>query len=378
LPYTNCHIHTFTNKHVPSRFVKPPLSWLLHVGFFRRGLMKVIRRFDRGRRGRIARLAEVLDPSFGEDQEQVFARCVLLYPKETRFIVLPMDMELMGAGKVRKSIDVQHAELAKLRDNHGDRVIPFAAVDPRRPDVVQKTIALVEQHGFRGLKLYPPLGYHPNDPALGPLYTYAEEKGLPVISHCSRPAGVQFRGRPTEQMRRDPLTGELRDGNTLELLTTFTDPTSYEPILTKHPRLRVCLAHFGGAGEWDRYLKRETDADGKAEPDWLSKILDLIRGGRYPNLWTDVSYTVFADDEHLYLLKVLLSDERVLARTLFGSDFYVVANARLEERRRSVRLRAILGEDLFQVIAEYNPARFLGGPVRGRLPEEKPATAAVR
>lgn len=86
----------------------------------------------------------------------------------------------------------------------------------------------------------------------------------------------------------------------------------------------------------------------------------MLRSGSYPNLWTDISYTLYANDEHVYLLKVLLSDPRVCSRVLFGSDFYVVENAELEERRRSVRLRAVLGEELFNTIAHENPLRFLG------------------
>src|SRR5712691_11237676 len=86
----------------------------------------------------------------------------------------------------------------------------------------------------------------------------------------------------------------------------------------------------------------------------------MLRAGSYPNLWTDISYTLYANDEHVYLLKVLLSDPRVSSRVLFGSDFYVVENAELEERRRSVRLRAMLGEDVFDAIARENPKRFLG------------------
>ena len=90
----------------------------------------------------------------------------------------------------------------------------------------------------------------------------------------------------------------------------------------------------------------------------------MIRSGRYPNLWTDIAYTLFADDEYAYLLKVLLSDERILARTLYGSDFYVVESAMLEERRRAVHVRAVLGEDVFWLIAETNPAAFLGEPLQ--------------
>ena len=103
------------------------------------------------------------------------------YPEGTRFVVLPMDMTFMNAGRVEKSIDDQHEELAKLRDHFHDVVIPFAAVDPRHGEViVAKTIWLLEEKRFCGIKLYPPTGYHPNDPVLWPLYEYAEEHGVPV------------------------------------------------------------------------------------------------------------------------------------------------------------------------------------------------------
>ena len=48
-----------------------------------------------------------------------------------------------------------------------DEVIPFAAVDPRRHDVVNQTIELLEKKAFKGIKLYPPLGYTPTTSAFG-------------------------------------------------------------------------------------------------------------------------------------------------------------------------------------------------------------------
>jgi hypothetical protein len=90
--------------------------------------------------------------------------------------------------------------------------------------------------------------------------------------------------------------------------------------------------------------------------------MDMLRSGAYENLYTDISYTVFANEEYVYLLEVLLSDERVRRRVLFGSDFYVVENAELEERRTSVRVRAMLGENLFRTIAHDNPREYLGDP----------------
>jgi predicted TIM-barrel fold metal-dependent hydrolase len=359
---TNCHSHTFTNDHVPDRFAGYVAGLLLRVAWIRRSLLFVMRHVDRGRRGRLTRYAQILHISYEYgSQEGVFELLRSYYPAETRFVVLPMDMELMNAGKVRESIDVQHERLAELRDRHRGLVIPFAAADARRDDVVATTKRLIEQRGFRGVKLYPPIGYHPNDPALRPLYDYAVEHRIPVMTHCSPPASVQYRGEPTERMRIDPETGRRLNLDREQLLTSFTDPDAYVPILDARPALTICLAHFGGAGEWEAFLDNPWDAGSAiGEKSWLAKIMDMIKSGKYENLYTDVSYTVFANDEYAYLLKVLLSDATLRGRVLFGSDFYVVENAELEERRRSVRVRAVLGEELWQAIAHDNPRSYLG------------------
>ena len=359
---TNCHVHTVTSEHVPDRFAGPVLGLLLRVGWVRRSLLFLMRRLDPDRRGRLTRFAQILHVTYEYGSQQgVFELVRSYYPAGTRFVVLPMDMDLMNAGRVREPIHVQHAQLAALRDTSPDLVIPFAAADGRREDVVERTIDLIEQHGFRGIKLYPPLGSHPNDPRLGPLYDYAVEHRVPVLTHCSRPASVQYRGEPTERMRTDPVTGERLDLGREQLLTRFTDPDAYVPILDARPELTICLAHFGGAGDWQAFLDDPWD-EGSAtgRKSWLAKVRDMIVSGTYPNLYTDIAYTVFADDEYVYLLKVLLSNERLRQRVLFGSDFYVVENAELEERQRSVRVRAVLGEELWQTIAQDNPRAFLG------------------
>ena len=85
----------------------------------------------------------------------------------------------------------------------------------------------------------------------------------------------------------------------------------------------------------------------------------MIKSEKYQNLYTDIAYTIWAGDEYVYLLQVLLSNEVLRRRVLFGSDFYVVESAELEERRRAVRVRAVLGEELFQALAQDNPKEFL-------------------
>jgi hypothetical protein len=56
------------------------------------------------------------------------------------------------------------------------------------------------------------------------------------MTHCSRPASVQYRGEPTERMRTDPLTGERLALGRKELLTYFTDPDSYVRFSRPTPR----------------------------------------------------------------------------------------------------------------------------------------------
>ena len=364
----NCHVHTFTQAHTPDRFLHWPVPQLVRLKFMRWLLSWVARVFDKNRATALGRYAQIIETSYRRTQREVFEIARGFYPEGTRFVLLPMDMTMMNAGRVHVGIDEQHDEIVALRDAYPEELlIPFAAVDPRHERIVDKTIALVERDKFRGLKLYPPTGYHPFDRRLWPLYEYAEARGLPVMTHCSRPSSVKYRGDPTPEMRIDPVSDEPLRGDRDELLESFTDPDAYRPLLEKHRKLRICLAHFGGAGDWTRYLDHPWDATKDvSDPSWLTKILSMLRSGTYPNLWTDVSYTLYASDEHVYLLKALLSDPRVSSRVLFGSDFYVVENAELEERRRSVRLRAVLGEELFNTIARENPRRFLGeaaGPV---------------
>jgi uncharacterized protein len=360
---TNCHVHTFTHKDSPDRFLPWPVVALANISWFRKAFIWLARLAD-SKYGRIRRYAQILETSYTRDQAGVFEIVRGFYPEGTRFVVLPMDMTLMNAGNVEQSIDDQHEELRELaaRDENKDILIPFAAVDPRHgPSVVDKTIDLIENQGFAGIKLYPPTGYHPYDRILHPLYEWAEEKGVPVLTHCSRPADVQYRGEPTPEMRIDPVNGGVLTQDTYHLLELFTDPDAYIRIMQRWPGLRLNLAHFGGAGDWAMYIERQRGGTAdRSQWSWLSKILEMIRSGEYPNLWTDIAYTVFADDEYVYLLKVLLGDEQILAKTLFGSDFYVVENAELEERQRSVRIRAVLGEDVFRRIAEDNPKDWLG------------------
>ena len=125
-----------------------------------------------------------------------------------------------------------------------------------------------------------------------------------------------------------------------------------------------------------KHLKGRTRAN--QEEAWVRTIYDMIASGRYPNLYTDISYTVFTPKvEGLYVdlvdyLKVLLNNPRVRERVLFGSDYYMVERESLSEKEVSLLLRSRLGEDLYKQIAYTNPRQFLGIE-----PARKPAAKAT-
>lgn len=340
---TNCHIHTFTLAHVPARFLPTPLDVLLRTPYLwrpARWLLTYLNPFDD--RDKYQRYTNFVRVAAKRTQREIYEAILPRYPRGTRFVVLPMDMSYMGAGASPSALDAQHDELARLRDAFPETVIPFAAVDPRREGVLPMLQALVEERGFRGIKVYPSLGYAPDHPVLMDVWAYAASRGIPVMAHCSR-GGVRQRGLTVADLDR------------------FTAPHRWRPVLDAFPTLRVCLAHMGGSEEWERYFHDgRRDERPLEQQSWLGQILRMLREERYAHLYTDISYTLFAFGRYAQPLSVFLTDPRVARGVLFGSDYYMAEREREDERLLSMRLRSALGEVSWWRIAEENPARYLG------------------
>jgi predicted TIM-barrel fold metal-dependent hydrolase len=362
----NCHIHTLTAKDSPDKLLKNfaggffggIASSLLRSIRIVNFLVKLLTRFDRDWNNDVLeRYGRFLALGSNQSQEKVFKEIRKQYPldeenpeKSTKFVVLAVDTTFAKLGKLENSIDVQHDNLKQLADKY-PTVIPFYAVDPRHLRKNQNYIKQVKDNvgegGFKGIKIYPNMGFKPDHPDLIEIYKHCQEVNVPVMSHCS-PGGMWKYGLD-EKARRD-----------------FSRPENYRPVFENNDKLRICLAHFGGDEEWERHMKTRGD-DATGETPWCKEIADMIRSGEYPNLYTDISYTLFMPRPHgeqveyCDYLKVLLENDRLRTHIIFGSDYYMSRRELLTERELSIMLRSRLGEELYFQIANTNAEMYLYG-----------------
>ena len=89
--------------------------------------------------------------------------------------------------------------------------------------------------------------------------------------------------------------------------------------------------------------------------NWFIIIKDMIK--KYDNFYTDIAFTL-NNEKYFPLLKLLLQDDTIRHKILFGSDYYMVETKSLENNF-NIDLRAYLGEYLFELISELNPKKFL-------------------
>lgn len=349
---TNCHVHLFHAGHVPDDypywFLRPFKKAPFLIGWLAT-LMRLVGQHPVAEK--LDRLHRFQKETASGSQQAILENVQKHYPSKTRFVVLPMELSAFGYGRPKLSLRAQHDELHMLaRDPHtGGRVIPFATIDPRADPQAGELWRALDELNFRGVKIYPRLGFAPDDPRLmRHVYPGIEAQGLPLMTHCSR-GGVQGRA----------LSDHWAD--------RFTEPDAYLPVMKAHPDLRICLAHFGGQKDWAAYVNPDhaTPFADEFRDNWQVRIRELIGSGEYPGLWTDISYTLFHFEDYLPFLRLFLMGEdeasaRLRSRVLFGSDFYMTRQEKLSEKAVCFRLRNALGEEVFRQIAEENPEIWLG------------------
>jgi len=302
---------------------------------------------EEGVQGGPAHVAAFLAQMLAGAREAVVAE--LLPPDRPERACVPLMMDLDSAMRLPQSgaedrWAAQVSDCSALAAEYPGRAFPFLAVHPARPNIAAEAAEAVETKGFLGIKVYPPLGHDPADPALDELYAWCEQRGVPVTAHCS-PIGVwSDLGVPPGQ---DPLKRNV----------ARAEPKNWVPVLEAHPGLRVNLAHFGG--QW------EALAEGRPAA-WVDQARDIL--ARYPGCYADVSYHFAALHANPEVRRAYFDELRrtldspIGHKVLWGTDYVI-----LRTRCRHSDFRAAFAPPAgglthaeFTSIANENPRRFLG------------------
>jgi hypothetical protein len=193
---------------------------------------------------------------------------------------------------------------------------------------------------FAGLKLYPPLGFDPwpeddkEREKVGLLYRFAEEKKIPVTTHCD-------------------------DGGyrivVPELSWKYSSPERYFEVLKKFPLLKLNFAHLGQQYYRSYGLLKQHK--------WRSIIYRLML--EFPNVYSDISYSAINKNYYKILSKeiegfVKEDQRKIVGKILFGSDFNINLNKikSYTEYLKIFESSALTDDNLFK-ICHLNPEKFL-------------------
>lgn len=186
-------------------------------------------------------------------------------------------------------------------------IIPFASLNPYiDTDLAESLEQLVDQQGFRGIKLYPVYQHHyTNDPRMYPLYAKAQEMEVPVLVHTG---SSTFRG------------ARIKYGNPLHL----------DDVAIDFPGLTLLMAHCG-------------------RPFWYDQAFWMAR--RHANVFMEVSGLPGKK-----LLHYFPRLEEISAKVVYGSDW--PGNPDLQRNILAIRDLPI-SEDAKRAILFDNAAKIL-------------------
>jgi predicted TIM-barrel fold metal-dependent hydrolase len=290
---------------------------------------------------------------------------------------LPNQIRVMGA----------IAKLPDLPPVHG-----YAPFDPLRRALVRERLDEVDpgwdplsgveeallQHGFAGIKLYPPMGFKPEgnaasaqhyppaiiekfgsaekvgralDRSLDELWTLAERLDAPIMAHAhaSNAAGYRYGERG--------------------------DPAHWVKVLHSHPALRVMLGHFGrfrtvslGHGT----PGEDCDPAPPFDASWEGTVARFLRDNPSARLFADISYLseVFETADADYArgrMQSYLEADPGARHLVFGSD-WVMLGIEKQYRGRPPYVRRVaaflqscgLDAEAVAGVMEGNALRFLG------------------
>jgi len=190
-------------------------------------------------------------------------------------------------GEARYSVEELNRICVEVAGRHGERLIPFVSVDPRREDAVELLERGVKQWGMRGLKLLPAAGFYPNDENCYKLYAKADKLEIPVLVHTG-PETIPLYSKYCYPIYLDEVANDFPDLTIILAHAGFCWWEEAVNVATTKPNIYVDLAgwqpktHRHPIEEFYLPLRRILDAMGPSRilfgSDWPA--LRLFRGGQ--------------------------------------------------------------------------------------------------
>jgi predicted TIM-barrel fold metal-dependent hydrolase len=151
------------------------------------------------------------------------------------------------------------------------------------------------------------------------IYEVCENKNIPVTTHCggtiirSMQNKIELNGYILKNNDLTPYTKTIENkrGFISERDVNFlNDPDKWIPVITKYPKLRLNIGHYGGKKTWKRKGKR------------IATIKKLMQMGNY--VYADFSFSIDSKKAIKNFVKKMKNEEINPERSLFGTDFYMV------------------------------------------------------
>jgi predicted TIM-barrel fold metal-dependent hydrolase len=270
---------------------------------------------------------------------------------EKDYVRKPLD----ASGMVFSDWTTQLVETKTAMVNNPLRLFGMCHYDPRRfkgdnweypfTHVISGSMSGI----FSGFKMYPALGYKPLDkrlPNLRRFYQKCEKDGIPIIVHSSNGGfwthdfGFYLeydQGAGDYSYYYEPdfveggQVGWYKIGNDGKIVSVgnahlkrlkkdeyeyfwdnYCHPKQWKEVLKDYPKLKLCLAHFGGEA-WDN----------KSERDWIETIISLTK---YENVYTDISCWDLPNKKRQKLFRealVLGKNSHLKNKIIYGTDWYM-------------------------------------------------------
>jgi predicted TIM-barrel fold metal-dependent hydrolase len=209
---------------------------------------------------------------------------------------------------------IPNEEIAEAAAANADVLVPFASVDPARPDAVEQARRLIAEHGVQGFKFHPNLqAFFPNDRSAYPLYEAIAEAGLPALFHTGH-SGIG--------------TGVPGGGG---FRLKYSNPMCLDDVAADFPELQIVLAH--------------------PSFPWQDEAISVCLHKQ--NVWIDLSGW---SPRYFPPQLVQYANSQLRTKVLFGSDFPLIT----PDRWLADFAEAPFKDEVRPLILKENAARLLG------------------